>query len=77
MTSLLFGMQFLLFLLWHIWGERNVRRFDDQERRSSDLRTCFLKALLEWISTTTFLFESSYAYFCSLFYLFIPQYAKC
>jgi hypothetical protein len=41
--------------------------FDDRERMSSDLWTCFLKSLFEWISTTAFLSISSYVDFCSLF----------
>jgi hypothetical protein len=45
----------------------NTQSFDDQERNSSNLQNCFLKALFEWISVSAFLHVSSYANLCSLF----------
>jgi hypothetical protein len=66
MISLLFGMQFFHFYCGTFQKKgTNCQNYDDQER-SSDLRTCFLKALVEWIIATTFLHVSSYADFCAI-----------
>jgi len=34
------------FLMWCTWRERNARSFDNRERMSSDLQTCFLNPYL-------------------------------
>jgi hypothetical protein len=54
-------------LMWYVWRERNARSFDDCEKASLDLQTCFLKSLFEWIFAIALLHVSRYAYFCSLF----------
>jgi hypothetical protein len=58
-------------LKWCIRREMNTQSFDDRERTSSDLRTCFLKSLFEWIFATVFLYVYSYADFCFLFSRFL------
>jgi hypothetical protein len=67
MISILVWNAIPSFLMWCVWRERNTQCFDDQERTSSNLRTCVLKSLFEWISAIAFLHVSSFTDFCSLF----------
>ena len=35
-------------LFWCIWGERNRRMFQEEEKSDTSLKNLFLRALLEW-----------------------------
>ena len=37
-----------IYLFWCIWGERNRRVFQEEEKLDTSLKNLFLRSLLEW-----------------------------